>query len=469
MNLYGNNIVEGDQATQESNKMLQILLEQGILDPRTLQRMQGMSAPASGEGVPPMGQSAPMVPQQPQQPPPPPPQAPPPQAPSPFEQAFGTPEAPVSFSPTDPSQPASAEEAMQGFDVPSLPDEVAGLGGPSEEPKKRRGFWGRVDDRPGGRDALLAFGANLLSEPNFFQGLGKGAMAYKDTLNAERDKFRPQLSKDGYYSYRRNPQTGEFDMVETAAGRLARNLALKKIETPAEARRYAADKGYDGRVETAEMEFGFKRDRLEYEDRWKKEDNRTKLEVARINGDFSLDRAKLNAAAGSGKPPPVGAFKMFDEATEKYTKGQQVMVHGSAVLEALDNNEIDLSLAGNLWAKGAQIGVLPAGASTRAYAELQQFKQMMVNGILLDARGVQTDGDAMRAGIMALVSSGDNVGAAAEIRRILSDHEAGMRRNREIAAMVADTYGLEGKVGDIGSAPSPKPKASSRKPSVSNW
>lgn len=348
------------------------------------------------------------------------------------------------------------------IDAPRMPEQ------------KKPGFFGRIKQQPGGSRALMAMGANLLSSPDFFSGLGQGALAYQGVLDEEADKLKPKLTKDSTFTYSIDPVTGEPVFKRTPVADFEQDNLQTKLKANEALGRYRADLTYD---------LGERK--IEAQDRWNERDNATrrygydKRYDADIAGMASAERIAqwrtesdkmlqgMKEAAASAKPPPVGAMKEFQEAINFASKGEQILKHGDRVLEYLENGEASLGFFANTYSNLAQKGLLPPNASTRAYAELQQFQQMLVNGILLDANGVQTDGDAIRARIMTMVSDGDNEGAARELRNVLRDHQRGIQIQRNRAENYYSAYRLE-TTGVRNPLNRPKPKAKS-KPTVSNW
>lgn len=84
------------------------------------------------------------------------------------------------------------------------------------ERAEKRGFgasFGSLFNRPGSSEALIAFGANMLSANSFGEGLGRGAMAFADTLRAEEERRKPkqQFLADGAIMASTDPMTGETD------------------------------------------------------------------------------------------------------------------------------------------------------------------------------------------------------------------------------------------------------------------
>jgi hypothetical protein len=342
----------------------------------------------------------------------------------------------------------------------ATPTAPLNLGIPQVKPP-HQGFFQRITDKPGGRNALLAFGAAMLSSPDFFSGFGKAGLAYGQALQAEEDKLRPQISKDGNFQYKWNNQTGEYDFEETAAGLRARQLAREKLETQSDDKRYVADRGYDSKVYGVDKTTGLGYAKLDHQDVWEKDRNSARIEAARLGGDFSLQRARLTAAASQGKPPPVGALKTFDEHAGKASAADGILTQGNRILNLMDSGQLSLNMFNNLRSKAAQATGVGANESTRAYGELQQFTQQLVNGILLDARGVQTDGDAQRAKIMSLVSSGDDEGARREIQNTMRMLERGRDYARARAEDISRQYGIEDDATNAvrGSDPPPRPSA----------
>ncbi len=366
-------------------------------------------------------------------------------------------------------QPRAANDFANPLDVGSAALAPIDIGQPGADLKYRPGVFERIQNRPGGSEALLAFGANMLTEPNFFAGLGKGALAYQQVLNAERDKLSPQLTKDQEFSYKRNPATGDYEFQETAAGRRALEVARAKMDTSRDNTIYRADRAYDGKTYGVDRQYDFKDRELGYRDTWEKNRNATRIRSAEIVGQFGMDRTRLQAATQAGKPPPVGVLKEYDEHEGKAHQADGILDLGGLLMDDIQSGALDLGLGNNLRAKFSQATGYGATENTRAYARWQQFQQQLVNGILLDAKGTQAEGDAIRAKIQTAVSSGDTEGAKREIANAMQMVERGRDYSMARASDISRQYGVNvDSTASVRSGPHPSPSTRVSPPSRPN-
>jgi len=314
---------------------------------------------------------------------------------------------------------------------------------------------------------LMAMGAGLLSEPNFFAGLGKGALAYQNVREGEIDKAQPKLTADGAFTYQIDRKTGQPTFQRTPVADYNADILDRKLKATDALGRYRADLGYQAvkdRIYSTEGinadNLDFKRDQLKEQGAWHRDLLQNNLDVARINAE---NRAALAAANRDGRQVPVGALKEFDGYADKVSSLNGTLESGSAVANLLQNGTLKLGLFNNLRYKGAAATGIGADEGSRAYSQLTQFTQQLVNATLLDAKGVQTDGDAERAKIMTLVSSGDTQGALAEIQNAVAMVRRARDASQARATDIAGQYGI----GTANSAPILQNKPTGR-PSGSN-
>jgi hypothetical protein len=363
-----------------------------------------------------------------------------------------------------PPEPTASTSFNQGSIADPTAMQMQGL--PDADvnvPEKKLGFLGRIKQQPGGQQALLAFGSAMLRNQDFFQGLGEGSMAYQNTLDAAKDDLKPKLTKDQQFQYTLDPKTGEPTFKRTAVGDYDYEMEQTKLEN------LLARVGLTQDGSTLRN-----RETIKY-NTWETEQdndnasdiadnkNRTSIQVAEISAEASRLKAEMAQAATSAKPPPVGAMKMFNEAQSSANKAQGTITDGNKILGYMADGTLDLGIINNLLSKGAMATGIGANANTRAYGELEQFTQTLVNTILIDARGVQTDGDAARAKIMSLVSSGDTTGAHREISNVMRMIERGRQQNVSTARTVAGTYGIAQQPASAAPRAAPKPNKTSTK------
>lgn len=342
----------------------------------------------------------------------------------------------LSFSDPGPLVPSGPE--AEGPDLNLAPLDV----------KKKLGFLGRIKQQPGGTQALLAFGAGLMSGGDFFSALGKGSMAYQQTLDDAKKELQPKLTKDGTFTYqldadgnavfKRTP-VADYEEQQTDK-KLRTTLAGITLRDEGQTTRAKLKIDSDEKMWAGDQEFSYAE--LTEKGRWQDASNLTDIEIANITAAAARDRAQIASGGASGKPPPASVLKIFDEHTQSLTKATSTLGQGAKVIASLENGTLELGPIANILNKGGNLGILPS-ASSRAYGELTQFTQSLVNAILIDNKGVQTDGDAVRAKIETLVSSGDEVGAMTEIENALRMIERGRAQREQRARNIAQQYGIQ--------------------------
>lgn len=305
---------------------------------------------------------------------------------------------------------------------------------------KRPGLLGRIQQQPGGSKALIALGASLLSNQNFFEGLGQGAMAYQQTLDAEQARLDPTPNKDGTFTTRRDPQTGELiyertpvaDFEEQQANmRLLSAQAIAKIRDNGDTDRLQTTMGFRDRWETADDEF--EREKLAKQDEWNAQDNATDVQIAKIQGANSWREAQLRINPGaSGKPPPVGIQKEISSYTDTRNAQQNAIQQIEPILGAIERGDLHFDLPSNLRHKAAIATGIGGNAETVFYAQYQTSLESLRNALLVANKGVQTDGDAERAMAELIAGGGNTQTIRANLAKVINSlrTRTGQAQNR---------------------------------------
>lgn len=376
------------------------------------------------------------------------------------------------FNPQGPSSRRSGEMSiggdvgnanlMDGFQLPT------GIQGVSDVlPRvKKYGLMARIHQQPGGAKALIALGAGLLSGKTFGEGLGQGALAYQSVLDREQDKLNPQMLADGSYSYTIDPETGKPIFERTQVGQDQMDIADKKLRTSENNTRYRTDRVVEGQNYRSDQQYAYKREELEERGRWNTNDNDTDRYVADAAARSRRAVAQMTKDAQNGKPPPAGAMRILQDNIKQVDQANNSLGQGDKILGYLEDGTLQLGVWNNLDNKMGQLGI-GSDAASSAKGELDQFIQTSVNAILMDANGVQTDGDAERAAIQSYVSKGDNVGAAREIRNLMRMMQRGRDSAAELADDTANAYNINSRAnnrvnGRGGSAAGSNPRSALR-------
>lgn len=368
---------------------------------------------------------------------------------------------------TTPPYAGFPEPSLDAGPIGSLPADFTQKAGALANPDlevKRPGFLGRIRQQPGGRRALLSLGASLLSNPNFFQGLGQGALAYQTTLDQEADKLKPQLTKDSTFSYVRNPVTGELEFKRTAVAdfddeqqmrKLQAALATAKLRDEGDTKRLETTMGYRNEWEKADDDL--KAQELKMRDSWNVRDNDTDIQIARINGENAFKEAQARLGVQANKPPPVGIQKQISEFTQTRDAQSNAVAQVEPILSAIERGDLHFSLGSNLRHKAAIATGVGSTPETVFYSQYQTTLESLRNALLVANKGVQTDGDAERAMAELVAGNGNTETVLANLRRVA----ASLRRRTAQAQThiddLARQYGADVDARSPGTNPSPTP------------
>lgn len=266
-------------------------------------------------------------------------------------------------------------------------------------PKERLGLFGRINQKPGGSRALLALGANLLSSPDFFSGLGQGAMAYQNVLDEEEEKLKPktQFLGDGAFQSTYDPKTGKWTMARTPLADYTVERDGMKLKT----QELIAGNRIDAheRMNTADNETILSKTRAEIAaDRENNiRDNDTERYKINTEAQNALKLAELKGSAGGGNTPTVKAISDRRQAKLDRVNINQSVIGIDGVIKDIDDGVLDPNMYQNVLSgirSGTGIGV---NDFDKAKQRLQSTVQRAVRSILSSNVGVQTQIDAERA------------------------------------------------------------------------
>ena len=346
-------------------------------------------------------------------------------------------------APPMPTEPAAPSLYNSPYPYPSSTSEPQA---PTEAPKQDRpGFLRRIRSQPGGDRALLEFGAAMLSSNTFSEGLGKGALAYRTALDNETEKNKPQFTKDFTHTIEKDPVTGQPTFKRTAVA----DFEEKQLGTKLETQRIMAKLRDDGSTARTEATIAankdhwasqdkLARDHMDAEGNWREDDREARERVARITATSKLEVSDRNA---SNKLPPAQIQMQIGDHQKSASQAEGAVKNGTEVLAALRGGSLKLGVLNNLMYTGSLKTGVGITDAARQYGGMQQFIASLANTILMDAKGVQTDGDAVRARLQILVAEGDNEAVAEEMERALAGVERGRRYNAARASDLSTQYG----------------------------
>lgn len=328
-----------------------------------------------------------------------------------------------------PAPPMPTEPALYNSPYPApAPTPQA----PDEAPKQDRpGFLRRIRSQPGGDRALLEFGAAMLSSNTFGEGLGKGALAYRTALDNEAEKNKPQFTKDFTHTIEKDPVTGQPTFKRTAVAdfeekqlgtKLKTQEIMAKLRDDGSTARNALDN--KTRFDISGNEIDASDRRLEAEKNWRSNDIKARLDAARIGASARIEAI---TATQNGKPPSPAIQKQITDGFDKIASYESSIAGADRVMGYLDNGELEVSFIKNSANAARNITGIGANAESVKYGEMTVFIEGLRNTILMDAKGVQTDGDAERARQALISGTGDKASILANLRIVREN----LRRRHE--------------------------------------
>jgi hypothetical protein len=294
-------------------------------------------------------------------------------------------------------------------------------------PKERLGLFGRINQKPGGSRALLALGANLLSSPDFFSGLGQGAMAYQNVLDEEEEKLKPktQFLGDGAFQSTYDPKTGKWTMARTPLADYTVERDGMKLKT----QELIAGNRIEGQIKMNDADNQTIMDKARAEIDADREnnirDNDTERYKINTEATNALKLAELKGGAGGGNSPTVKAISDRRQAKLDRVNVSQSVVGIDSVMKDIEDGVLDPNVFRNVASgiRGAT-GVFGTTDFDKARQRLESTVQRAVRSILSSNVGVQTQMDAERAQseILSSTASGPLIkDALSRLKRYLGE------------------------------------------------
>lgn len=313
------------------------------------------------------------------------------------------------------------EQAMMGEDFES--QAIAEM--PNAPPQKKLGLLGRIKQQPGGSRALLALGASLLSNKDFFSGLGQGAMAYQGVLDEEAEKRKPKVDylAQGAFQVTYDPVTGKRVIERTpvadfeeknlgtklatqqliAQGRNETSIINNKADNDAEWRRAKAKIDADKEIATLNNDAEMQRV-LKVTER--------ALEVARIRGEGS-------AGSDGRAVPNIKAIEARKQAQLDVVNIDRSIKGISGILSDMSSGKFNPDILSNLTsAARTSTGLFGTTDYDLTKQRLESVVQGAVRSILSSNVGVQTQMDAERAQAEILSSKSSGPVVRDALRRL---------------------------------------------------
>jgi exonuclease VII small subunit len=352
-----------------------------------------------------------------------------------------TPQAPQ-MAPEEPPMPqGDGMPMLEGY----LNDEDYGRDKFEEnQPQKKLGLLGRIKQQAGGSQALLALGSQLLSSDNFFDGLGKGAMAYQQTLDAEKERIKPktQYLANGAFEMTYDPVTGKSSYQRTPIAQFEQDNLGTKLTTQEK----IATNRINGQIDmnNADNDSAYKR--LDRELKAESDINKREEIFNRWKVNFEAENAREVAEIGAdgkaNKAPPAGIVKQRNDYRDKVSVFTNTSKSVNDVIKSLESGELKLNLANNLLYKAQLATGVGVSKEALAYQRLMTTIETVRNAKLQANVGVQTDGDAERSMNEILYGKGDSK-AVAQALRVLDRNLLDVSGHYDTQAMdLEDQYGI---------------------------
>jgi hypothetical protein len=169
---------------------------------------------------------------------------------------------------------------------------------------------------------------------------------------------------------------------------------------------------------------------------------------------IASQRAVAGPAPGGGKPLPVGALKMQQEAADAIGIAGGIQADLGAVLGQIESGELQLGPVRNLVNAGKNLAGL-SDQGSKNFASLKATLEKLRNDSLRLNKGVQTDGDAQRAWNELLANINDPGVVTQRLREIQALNERAVEAHEMNLDMVRGNYGAPPI--DTASRRSPKP------------
>ncbi|CAB4138761.1 hypothetical protein UFOVP344_33 [uncultured Caudovirales phage] len=342
------------------------------------------------------------------------------------------PQAPMAggYTPTLSTNPGAVPFAVDDFMKSDDLESRAISEMPAAPPEKKLGLFGRINAKPGGSKALLTLGAHLLSSPDFFTGLGQGALAFQNTIDEETEKLKPKVEylANGAFQLTTDPVTGERRIERTPVADFEQDNLVTKLTTQEK----IAGNRMTGQIDmnNADNLTVLEGKRLEI---------KAEQEQALADRDFekwklletlknNLTVAEMKGGDGDGgglKAPPVSAIKQRQQARLDRSNIDQSINSIDVVLGDINSGVLNPNLAANA---ASTIRSAIGGNFVTPYDEAKQrltnTVQRAVRSILSSNVGVQTQMDAQRAEAEILSSTASPAlirDALNRLKRYLSD------------------------------------------------
>jgi hypothetical protein len=377
---------------------------------------------------------------------------------------------------TDPGMGQNQGPQMARPDAANAPDITPNMGAidtsaasmKADNPRSHGmfGWLHNIQDKPGGRQALMALANGLLSHQNFFEGLGAGGLAYQKTLDTEADKYKPTLVDNGNFEATRSEDDDSLSYKQTPIAAYNTDTLQTKLLAAQANNKYRTDSMVDmnGRKIDAQYDWNadandVKRYGIEADARQAAANRENAMAIAQLRASTDLTAAKMSAGQ---KMPQPQIIKQVSDYQHLATVNQTTAAHAGPILEALNSGKLPLDPVSVLRYKAALATGIGMDEKAALYGDLQQYQQQLVNSILLDNKGVQTEGDAQRARLQIAVASGDPKAVAREIGTSLDGINRASSFYKAKASDISRQYGVDSPdtnstLGIPNPAPAPAP------------
>lgn len=291
---------------------------------------------------------------------------------------------------------------------------------PAAPPEKKLGLFGRINAKPGGSKALLAFGERMLSSPDFFSGLGKGALAFQNVIDEETEKQKPKVEylANGAFQLTTDPVTGERRIERTPVADFNQGMAREKLDTQEKVGRYRVDASVNiaagnnaTRLEAARMQIEADAAAAAKAQDWDSTkfyaEQENKLKIAEIQ----------QTANNSGGKASAGVLRDYDAQRKRSLTLSQTGSEIVKTINRIESGELPLNFLKGLEYRGRAIVGAGNDQSTN-YQELIALMNKMTLSITQSSVGVQTNFDYEKAQLQGALSNNDAKGVTKALQRM---------------------------------------------------
>jgi hypothetical protein len=291
---------------------------------------------------------------------------------------------------------------------------------PNAPPEKKLGLFGRINSKPGGSRALLTLGATLLSSPDFFSGLGKGALAFQNVIDEETEKQKPKVEylANGAFQLTTDPVTGERRIEKTPVAEYEQQNLGARLETQEKVGKWRVDASQNiaagnnaTRLETTRMQLEADAAQAAAALEWDKakfyDGEANKIKIAEIQ----------QTSNNSGGKASAGVIRDYGAQRKRSLNLEQTNREIDKTLTRIESGELPLNFVKG-WEYQIRAVTGAGNEQSTNYQELIALMNKMTLAITQSSVGVQTNFDYEKAALQNALSNNDAKGVTAALTRL---------------------------------------------------